>query len=51
MWGWPHVRLEFSEFEWDPEVKGFKTPDELFGLTPPEGFKLDDQTEKPEETP
>jgi hypothetical protein len=40
-------RLEFSAFEWDPPLKGFKTLDDLFSLTPPDGYKLEDRTKEP----
>lgn len=49
--GVKQIRLEFSDFEWDPELKEFKSLDELFSLTPAEGYKLDDQTKKPEKVP
>jgi outer membrane lipoprotein-sorting protein len=35
-----------TDFEWDPVLKGFKRPDELFGVTPPEGYTLTDETKK-----
>jgi outer membrane lipoprotein-sorting protein len=40
------LRIEYTDFEWDPELKGFKSLDDLFSLSPPEGYKLDDQTMK-----
>ena len=43
------LRIDLTEFEWDPELKGFKSFDDLFSLTPPEGYKLEDRTkESPE---
>jgi hypothetical protein len=37
----------WTDYEWDPELpKGFKNLDALFDTTPPEGYKLDDQTKK-----
>jgi hypothetical protein len=33
-----------SDFEWDPELKGVKDADELFGTTPPAGYKVTDDT-------
>jgi hypothetical protein len=52
----PHERVarlqvEFADFEWDPELKGFTSLDDLFSLTPPEGYKLEDQTKKSSEKP
>src|SRR5262249_14284123 len=47
--GIARLRIEFSDFEWDPELKGFKSLDDLFSLSPPEGYRLDDQTKKPAE--
>jgi hypothetical protein len=47
--GVARVRIEFTDFEWDPELKEFKSLDDLFSLTPPEGYKLDDQTKEPPE--
>jgi hypothetical protein len=44
--GLASLRAESSDFEWDPELKGFKSLDDLFSLRPPEGYKLDDQTKK-----
>lgn len=37
-------RWVFSDFEWDPQVKGFPTLDAIFDTTPPEGYKLTDRT-------
>ena len=35
----------YADFEWDPGLpKGVKDLDALFDTTPPEGYKLDDQT-------
>jgi hypothetical protein len=31
-----------SEFEWDPQLKGFANVDELFSVTPPKGYTKDD---------
>jgi hypothetical protein len=45
------LRAESSNFEWDPELKGFESLDDLFSLNPPEGYKLDDQTKKAPEKP
>jgi hypothetical protein len=42
----PRIRMESTDFEWDPELKGFNSLDDLFSLSPPEGYKLDDQTKK-----
>lgn len=37
-----------TDFEWDPKLPdGVKSADDLFSLTPPAGYKLDDQTKKP----
>jgi hypothetical protein len=49
--GLARLRVELSDFEWDPELKGFKSLDDLFSLTPPEGYKLEDQTKKSPEKP
>ncbi|MGL4461339.1 MAG: hypothetical protein ACRC1K_04240 [Planctomycetia bacterium] len=43
------LRIESTDFEWDPELQGFKSADDLFSLSPPEGYPLDDQTKKPPE--
>ena len=43
------LRIEYTDFEWDPELKGFKSLDDLFSLSPPGGYKLEDRTkESPE---
>lgn len=44
------TRTDSTDFEWDPKLPtGVKSVDDLFGLTPPAGYKLDDQTKKPGE--
>ncbi len=44
------VKIELSDFEWDPELKGFKNMDELFSTTPPkEGYKVEDNRKKEDE--
>jgi hypothetical protein len=35
----------FSDFEWDPALKGVASADELFDLTPPKGYTVTDRTE------
>ena len=41
----PRNKWVYSDFEWDAELpKGIKNLDALFDTTPPEGYKLDDQT-------
>jgi hypothetical protein len=41
---------ELSDFEWDPELKGFKNLDEMFSTTPPkEGYKVEDKRKKVDE--
>jgi hypothetical protein len=36
-----------TDYEWDPELpKGFKSLDELFSTKPPEGYKVEDKTQK-----
>jgi len=45
------LQVEFTDFEWDPELKEFQSLDDLFSLTPPEGYKLEDQTKKFPEKP
>jgi outer membrane lipoprotein-sorting protein len=35
-----------TDFEWDPKLKGFKSLDELFDTTPPEGYKVEDKTKQ-----
>jgi hypothetical protein len=41
----PRNKWVDTEYEWDPKLpKGFKDVDALFDTTPPEGYKLDDQT-------
>jgi outer membrane lipoprotein-sorting protein len=45
------LRIDLTEFEWDPELKGFKSFDDLFSLTPPEGYKLEDRTRESPEKP
>jgi hypothetical protein len=45
------LRIEYTDFEWDPELKGFKSLDDLFSLTPPEGYKLEDRTKESPEKP
>jgi outer membrane lipoprotein-sorting protein len=41
----PRNRWVYTDFEWDPKLpKGFKDLDALFDTTPPEGYKLNDQT-------
>jgi hypothetical protein len=38
-------KFVWSDFEWDPKLpKGFKNLDALFDTTPPEGYKLTDET-------
>jgi outer membrane lipoprotein-sorting protein len=45
------LRIEYTDFEWDPELKGFKSLDDLFCLSPPEGYKLEDRTKESPEKP
>lgn len=41
------TQIVHTDFEWDPELpKGIKNLDELFSTKPPEGYALDDQTQK-----
>jgi len=40
------LRIEYTDFEWDPELKEFKSLDDLFSLSPPEGYKLEDRTKQ-----
>jgi hypothetical protein len=42
----PRIRMESTDFEWDPELRQFKSLDDLFSLTPPEGYKLEDRTKE-----
>lgn len=42
------VKYVLSDFEWDPEIKGFKNADELFSTTPPRGYKVTDLTKEGE---
>jgi hypothetical protein len=44
--GVARLRVEFTDFEWDPELKEFKSLDDLFSLAPPEGYKLEDRTKE-----
>lgn len=39
----PRNTLVFTDFEWDPDVKGFKGLDELFSVAPPEGHTVKDE--------
>jgi hypothetical protein len=40
-------KFVWTDFEWDPKLpKGIKDLNALFDTTPPEGYKLDDQTKK-----
>jgi hypothetical protein len=43
------TKFVLSDFEWDPEVKGFKNLDELFSVIPPEGYKVIDLRQKKDE--
>ena len=43
------MKFVLSDFEWDPEVKGFKNLDELFSVTPSEGYKVIDLRQKKDE--
>jgi hypothetical protein len=45
------TKYVLSDFEWDPELKGFKDLDELFSTTPPKGYKVEDRRKKKEEKP
>jgi outer membrane lipoprotein-sorting protein len=47
----PRIRIESTDFEWDPELKEFKSLDDVFSLTPPEGYKLEDRTKQSPEKP
>lgn len=38
------LTVELSNFEWDPKLTGVKNPNELFDLTPPPGYQLNDET-------
>ncbi len=38
------VVFESTEFEWDPRLNGFRSTEDLFSLTPPAGYKLEDLT-------
>jgi hypothetical protein len=40
----PRNAWVLSGFEWDPPLKGFKSADELFDTTPPEGYTVIDET-------
>jgi outer membrane lipoprotein-sorting protein len=45
----PNIPLNqwvYSNFEWDPELEGFKSLDDLFDTTPPEGYKVLDRTQE-----
>jgi hypothetical protein len=47
----PNIPLNkwvYTDFEWDPELKGFKSMDELFDTNPPEGYKVEDKTKDAE---
>jgi hypothetical protein len=43
------MKFLLTNFEWDPELKGFKNLDELFSTTPPEGYKVIDLRQKKDE--
>jgi hypothetical protein len=34
----PRAKYTLSDFEWDPQLKGFANMDELFSVTPPKGY-------------
>jgi hypothetical protein len=39
---------ELADFEWDPQLPdGVKSADDLFSLTPPDGYPVDDRTKGP----
>jgi hypothetical protein len=42
------MTVVMSDFEWDPELKGFKSLDELFSTAPPKGYKVTDLTKEDE---
>ncbi len=44
------TRMTFTltDFEWDPELKEFKSIDDLFDTTAPQGYKVNDQRKKKE---
>jgi hypothetical protein len=39
-------RWTYTDFEWDPDLKGFRSLDALFDTTPPEGYTLTDRTKE-----
>ena len=43
------MKFTLTDFEWDPELKGFMNLDQLFDTTPPKGYKVDDLREKQDE--
>lgn len=42
------MKFTLTDFEWDPELKEFKSIDELFDTTAPEGYKVNDLRKKKE---
>jgi hypothetical protein len=40
------MKFTLTDFEWDPELKGFKNADELFSTTAPKGYKVEDLRKK-----
>ena len=43
------MKFVLSDFEWDPELRGFANLDEVFSTTPPKGYKVDDLRKKKDE--
>jgi hypothetical protein len=43
------MKFTLTEFEWDPELKGFKNLDELFDTIPLKGYKVEDLRENKNE--
>lgn len=37
------LHMLFTDFEWDPKLKGFSTSDEFFSTVPPAGFRVTDR--------